>query len=185
VSVEARRGSSAEEYNRVVNELSSLIRKLSEASDKARDIGDLGLALDYSSFMEELISFTRNLKPSDLRLETFRDDTKAYIEAAKIVIQQASLPKPDVVIVANKVKNAIVVSGNTYEIRHILKRHGFKWDRFNKVWKKPLNNSSPEELEELAREIKNEATNLIVEIREAREIKMGRSRVRYPHRRQL
>jgi hypothetical protein len=57
----------------------------------------------------------------------------------KIVLRQKEIGKKKLAYVVSLkvVNNKIVVSGDTFEVKDVLKRMGFRWDPSNKVWTAP------------------------------------------------
>jgi hypothetical protein len=57
----------------------------------------------------------------------------------KIVLRQKEISKKKLAFVVSikTVGNRIIVSGDTFEVKDVLKRMGFRWDPSNKVWVAP------------------------------------------------
>jgi hypothetical protein len=73
------------------------------------------------------------------RFATLHEIKYVVYNGEKIVLKQREISKKKLayVVGVKVVGNKIVVSGDTFEVKDVLKRMGFKWDPAGKVWVAP------------------------------------------------
>jgi hypothetical protein len=73
------------------------------------------------------------------RIATLYEIKYIVYNGEKIVLKQKEISKKKLAYVVSLkvVNNKIVVSGDTFEVKDVLKRMGFRWDPSNKVWTAP------------------------------------------------
>jgi hypothetical protein len=73
------------------------------------------------------------------RFATLHEIKYVVYNGEKIVLKQREIGKKKLAYVVNvkTVGNKIVVSGDTFEVKDVLKRMGFRWDPSSKVWTAP------------------------------------------------
>jgi len=73
------------------------------------------------------------------RFATLYEIRYVVYNGQKIVLRQKEIGKKKLAYIVNikVVNNKIVVSGDTFEVKDLLKRTGFRWDPANRVWTAP------------------------------------------------
>ena len=109
----------AEELRRMIREVERATRDYRKRIYAQRGI------IEYA---EDLLR-----KPEDLDHPVFQALAELYIEALKNIVEQARMPDADIDIISEE-NGKVIVVGKTYNVRDILKRHGFRFDWNARAW---------------------------------------------------